>query len=129
MDHLFYSWKKGIYFLKKFIVGRKEFIYIKISIYISVWLGFFLVWLGLFSGFFRFGFGFFGFRLIKSKPNRTGRIFQNFNLFNRFFSLFGFFSYFFSGFLSFWIFCSSLENIYIFPLDFKGKNPNFKTSF
>jgi len=37
--------------------------------------------------FFRFGsvffvrFGFFGFRLIKPKPNRTGRLFQNFNRF------------------------------------------------
>ena len=39
----------------------------------------------------------FGFRLIKPKPNQTGRFFQNFN---RFFSWFGFFGYFFSGFLS-----------------------------
>jgi hypothetical protein len=46
-------------------------------------------------------FGFFGFRLIKPKPNRTGRFFKIFNRFNRFFSRFGFFSYFFSGFLGF----------------------------
>ena len=69
----------------------------------------FLVWLG-FSGlvrfffwfFFQFGFGsvqfsFFGFLLIKSKPNRTGRFFQNFNRFFftvRFFQLFFLFSRF-----------------------------------
>jgi hypothetical protein len=40
---------------------------------------------------------FFGFRLIKPKPNRTGRFFKNSN---RFFSQFGFFGYFFSGFLN-----------------------------
>jgi hypothetical protein len=40
-------------------------------------------------------FGFFGFRLIKPKPNQTGRFFQNFNRFNRFFSRVGFFGYFF----------------------------------
>jgi hypothetical protein len=74
--------------------------------FFPVWLGFFPVWLGLFSGFFQFGFGsvrfgFFGFRLIKSKPNRNGRIFQNFNRFNRFFFTVRFFRLFFSGFLSF----------------------------
>jgi hypothetical protein len=42
---------------------------------------FFPVWLGLFL----FGFDFFGFRLIKSKPNQTGRFFQNFYQFNRVF--------------------------------------------
>jgi hypothetical protein len=31
-------------------------------------------------------FGFLGFKLIKPKPNRTGRFFQNSNRFNRFFS-------------------------------------------
>ena len=54
---------------------------------------FFLVWLGFFSGFFRFGFGFFDFRLVKPKPNRIGRFFQNFNQFFftvRFFRLFFF---------------------------------------
>jgi len=73
----------------------------------------FWFWLGFFSlaRFFRFGsvfflfgfgsvrFGFFGFFLIKLKPNRTGRFFQNFNWFNRFFLWFGFFGCFFSGFL------------------------------
>ena len=79
----------------------------------SVWLGFsrfgsVLAW------FFRFGsvlalfgsvffwfffssvrFGFSGSRLKKSKPNRTGRFFQNFNRFNRFFFTVRFFRVFF----------------------------------
>jgi hypothetical protein len=44
-----------------------------------------------FSGFFGLGwvrFVFFCFLLIKLKPNRTGRFFQNFNWFNRFFFCF-----------------------------------------
>ena len=57
-------------------------------------------------GFFRFvsvffglgWFGFFGFRLIKPKPNRTGRFFQNFNRFNRFFFTVRFFRLIFSRF-------------------------------
>ena len=58
-----------------------------------VWLGFSWFWLGFlgfsglarfFSGFFSVSvrFGFFGFLLIKPKPNRNGRFFQNFNQFN-----------------------------------------------
>jgi hypothetical protein len=57
----------------------------------SNWLGSnFSVWLGFFSlaQFFSVRFGFFSFSLIKPKPNRTGRFFQNFN---RLFSRFGFF--------------------------------------
>jgi len=52
----------------------------------SVWLSFCSVFSGL-ARFFLFGsvffvrFGFFGFRLIKPKSNRTGRLFQNFNRF------------------------------------------------
>jgi hypothetical protein len=52
----------------------------------SVFFRFFSVWVR---------FDFFGFRLIKPKPNRTGRFFQNFNRFNRFFSRFGSFDFFF----------------------------------
>jgi hypothetical protein len=55
--------------------------------FFPVLLGFFPVWVR---------FGFFGFRLIKLKPNRTGRFFQNFN---RFFFTVRFFLLFFSGFL------------------------------
>jgi hypothetical protein len=67
-------------------------------------LGFGSVWLGFFPVFFRFRFGsirfvFFGFMLIKPKPNRTGRFFQNFNRFNRFFFGSVFSVIFFSGFL------------------------------
>ena len=51
--------------------------------FFPVWIGFFLVWLGFFLVSVRFGF--FDFRLIKPKPNQTGRFFQNFNRFNRFF--------------------------------------------
>ena len=51
----------------------------------------------VFSGLRSVRFGFFSFRLIKPKPNQTGRFFQNFN---RFFSWFSFFSYFFPGFFS-----------------------------
>jgi len=72
----------------------------------SVWLGFFPVWLVCFPVWVRFGF--FSFRLIKPKPNRTGRFFQNFNRFNRFFSRFGFFGYFFPVFSVFRFFCSPL---------------------
>jgi len=66
----------------------------------SIFLGFpgfgsvFSFWLG----FFRFRFGFFGFLLIKPKPNRTGRSFQNFNRFNRFFFSVRFFRFFFPVF-------------------------------
>jgi len=56
----------------------------------SVWLVFFY----FFSVSVRFGF--FSFLLIKLKPNRTGRFFQNFN---RFFFSVRFFRLFFSGFL------------------------------
>jgi hypothetical protein len=55
-------------------------------------------------------FSFFGFRLIKSKPNRTGRFFQNFN---RFFSQFDFFGYFFfSDFLGLIGFFSFFAHLY-----------------
>jgi len=75
----------------------------------SVWLGFFPIWHGLFSGLGSVRFGFFGFRLIKSKPNRTepnrtGRIFQNFNWFNRFFFTVRFFRLFFFWFSQFFRF-------------------------
>ena len=50
-------------------------------------------------------FGFFGFRLIKPKPNWTGRFFQNFN---RFFFIVRFFNYFFPIFSVFWFFFSPL---------------------
>jgi len=43
------------------------------------------VFFWFFSGFGSVRFGFFGFLLIKPKPNRTDRFFQNFNRFNRFF--------------------------------------------
>jgi hypothetical protein len=56
----------------------------------SVFFSGFLVWVW---------FGFFGFMLIKPKPNRTGRFFQNFNRFNQVFFTVWFFSYYFSGFL------------------------------
>ena len=67
----------------------------------SVWLCFFK-----FDSFFQFfsvwvQFGFFGFRLIKPKPNRTGRFFKNhnrFNRFNRFFFMVQFFQLFFPVF-------------------------------
>jgi hypothetical protein len=52
-----------------------------------------------FQGFFRFGFSFFGFRLIKPKPNRTGRFLKKFNWFFftiQFFQLFSWFFNFFS---------------------------------
>ena len=65
----------------------------------SVFFGLARFWLG-FSGlarFFRFRFGFL---LIKPKPNRTDRFFQNFNMFNRFFFSIQFLSYFFSDFLN-----------------------------
>jgi hypothetical protein len=59
------------------------------------------VWLGFFPVFFVWvRFGFFDFILIKLKPNRTGRFFQNFNWFS---SRFGFFDYFFSGLIDFFI--------------------------
>jgi hypothetical protein len=80
-----------------------------------VWLGFlgfglvffvlarfFSVWLGVFFGSVRFGF--FGFLLIKPKPNRTDRFFQNFNwffygsVFQLFFVQFSRFNWFFSFF-------------------------------
>jgi hypothetical protein len=40
-------------------------------------------------------FGFFSFRLIKLKPNRTSRVFQNSNRFNRIFFMVRFFRLFF----------------------------------
>ena len=78
----------------------------------SVWLDFGSVFSGLVRFFslarlFWFGsvffsvlvqFGFFDFRLIKPKPNRTGRFFQNFNQFNRFFFTVWFFQLFFFQF-------------------------------
>jgi len=71
----------------------------------SVLLGFFR----FFSDFGSVRFGFFGFWLIKPKPNRTGRFFQNFNRF--FFSVWFFrlFFFWFSRFNRFfWFFCSPL---------------------
>jgi hypothetical protein len=62
----------------------------------SILARFFSVWLG-FGSVFSVSVQF-GFLLLKLKPNRTGRFFQNFNWFNRFF--FGsVFSVIFSGFL------------------------------
>jgi hypothetical protein len=56
------------------------------------------VFFWFFSGFGSVRFGFFGFLLIKPKPNRTGRFFQNFNRFNRFFLSFVFSVIFFPVF-------------------------------
>jgi len=56
-----------------------------------VWLSFSVlarfdsVFFPVFFGLGSVRFSFFGFRLIKPKPNQTGRFFQNFNRFNRFF--------------------------------------------
>jgi hypothetical protein len=79
----------------------------------SVWLGFFQFDSVFFRVFFVWvRFGFFGFRLIKSKQNRTGRFFQNCNLFFfavRFFRLFFFQFSRFNLFFSF--FCSPLLSI------------------
>jgi hypothetical protein len=66
------------------------------------WLGFFCVGLVFFFGSVQFGF--FGFLLIKPKPNRTDRFFQNFNwffygsVFLVFFVQFSRFNWFFSFF-------------------------------
>ena len=68
------------------------------------WMSFSLVWLGFFGltqfwlSFFRFEFGLW---LIKSKSNRTGRFFKNFNLFNQFFFTVRFFQLFFFRFSRF----------------------------
>jgi len=66
------------------------------------WLGFSLFG-SVFSGFFSVSvrFCFFGFLLIKPKPNRTGRFFQNFNRFNRFFFFSSVFSVIFFRFSRF----------------------------
>jgi hypothetical protein len=83
------------------------------------WLGFFQfglvfsVWLGFGSVFFWFlsvwvRFGFFSFRLIKPKPNRTSRLFQNLNWFNRFVFTVRFFLLFFPIFSVFRFFWSPL---------------------
>jgi len=82
-------------------------------------------------GFFRFGSvffpvfpawvrcDFFSFRLIKSKPNQTGRFFQNFNWFNWFFSQFGFLVIFFSSdFLDFPVFLLTHNDYTLFVLLF-----------
>jgi hypothetical protein len=94
------------------------------------WLGFLPVWLGFFSFWIRFSF--FGFRLIKPKPNRTGRFFQDFN---RFFFMVWFFQLFFFNFLSFLIFLltSSLSLVCIetlpsltnsaYAISFPSKHP------
>jgi len=52
----------------------------------------------VFSGLRSVRFGFFSFRLIKPKPNQTGRFFQNFN---RFFFTVWFFQLFFFQFFRF----------------------------
>jgi hypothetical protein len=62
-----------------------------------------------------FWLGFFGFRLIKPKPNRTGRFFQNFNRFNRFFFTVRFFSYFFLFSLF-----NRFFNFFTYPLIFRN---------
>jgi hypothetical protein len=62
--------------------------------FFPVWLGFFPVWLVF------FGLGsvrFFQFQAYKTKTNRTGWFYQNFN---RIFSQFDFFNYFFFNFFS-----------------------------
>jgi hypothetical protein len=74
--------------------------------FFPVRLGFFLVWVR---------FSFFDFRLIKPKPNQTGRFFLNFN---RFFFTVRFFWLIFFIFSSFYFFCSPLISraslIYLF---------------
>ena len=97
--------------------GSVQFNFLGKNRFKPVWLGFsgftwfFLVWLGFGSVFSSLGsvqFGFFGFRLIKSKPNRTGQFFQNFNWFNRFFFKVRFFRFFFLVFSIFQFFYSPI---------------------
>ena len=90
----------------------------------SVFSGFglvFPVWLGFarfFSGFFSVSvrFGFFGFLLIK--PNRTGRLFQNFNRFNRVFFSIRFFRLFFFGLFAFSVFLLTPSSNQYLPFNF-----------
>ena len=94
---------------------------------ISVWLGFDSVWLGFGLVFFQFfsvsvQFGFFSFFLIKPKPNRTGRFFQNFN---RFFFRFGCFGYFFLGLIGFLVFLLTPNKNWIFCCVIKRSPSNF----
>jgi len=70
----------------------------------SVWfglLGFGSVFFQFFFGLGSVRFGFFCFRLIKPKPNQTGRFFQNFNRINRIFFIVRFFQLFFLQFSRF----------------------------
>jgi hypothetical protein len=104
----------------------------------SVWLDFGSVFSGLvrffsFARLFWFGsvffsvlvqFGFFGFRLIKPKPNRTGRFFQNFNRFNRFFFTVWFFQLFFFQFFQFNWFFDFFAHPYFTPIKTKEKTPH-----
>jgi len=76
------------------------------SVFFRFWLGFFLIFFSLGS----VRFGFFGFRLIKPKPNRTGRFFQNFN---RFIFKLQFFRLFFSDFLGFSVFLLTLNGLFL----------------
>jgi len=75
-----------------------------------VWLSFSVlarfdsVFFPVFFGLGSVRFSFFGFRLIKPKPNQTGRFFQNFNRFNRFFFTVQFFWLFFFRFSRFFDF-------------------------
>jgi len=75
-----------------------------------VWLSFSVlarfdsVFFPVFFGLGSVRFSFFGFRLIKPKPNQTGRFFQNFNRFNRFFFTVQFFRLFFFRFSRFFDF-------------------------
>ena len=98
----------GLVFIKK--ITKLNFFKKNRNRFKPVWLGFFQ-----FDSVFRFGsvffldffvwvqFGsvFFCFRLIKPKPNRTGRFFQILIGLIWFFSRFGFFGYFFFQFFSF----------------------------
>jgi hypothetical protein len=103
-DHFLF----GSIFIKK--ISKPEFFSLKKTETDSNWFdSIFSVWLDFFglAWFFQFGsvffwflsvwvrFGFFSFRLIKPKPNRTSRLFQNLNWFNRFVFTVRFFLLFF----------------------------------
>jgi hypothetical protein len=88
--------------------GSNRFIW-----FFPVWLGFFLV---------RVQFGFFGFKLIKLKPNRTDRFFQNSSWFFSRFDFLIIFFYFFN-LIDFLIFFSSYHCINIY----QSRNINNET--
>jgi len=128
----------------KFVIEYIYIITYMMIIFYSVWFGFYkkkliklkfkkktkpvqTVWFcwtktgsNRFGSVFRLGFGsvrfgFFGFRLIKPKPNRTGRFFQNFNWFNRYFFMVWFFRLFFlfsrfNRFFSFFVYVYLIQS-------------------